>query len=91
MQYEGARPPRAELEPYVRCLWRLRGGPSEIEPAAQIVPDGCFELMVHLGEPLVESRPVESTGAVYAPDARAADLGTEPTATGRSALCSPRP
>ena len=52
MQYE-ARPPRAELEPFVRCLWRLRGAPHEIEPQP-IVPDGCFELIVHLGEPMVE-------------------------------------
>ena len=53
MQYE-ARPPRAPLEPFVRCLWRLRGAPHELEPQP-IVPDGCFELIVHLGEPLVES------------------------------------
>ena len=59
MLYE-ARPPRAELEPFVRCLWRLRGAPSEIEPQP-IVPDGCFELIVHLGEPFVEQ-------GVYAPE-----------------------
>ena len=59
MRYE-ARPPRAELEPFVRCLWRLRGAASEIEPQP-IVPDGCFELIVHLGEPFVEQ-------GVYAPE-----------------------
>ena len=59
MRYE-ARPPRAELEPFVKCLWRLRGAPSEIEPQP-IVPDGCFELIVHLGEPFVER-------GVYAPE-----------------------
>ena len=59
MRYE-ARPPRAELEPFVRCLWRLRGAPSELEPQP-IVPDGCFELIVHLGEPFVER-------GVYAPE-----------------------
>jgi AraC-like DNA-binding protein len=61
MRYE-ARSPRAELEPFVKCLWRLRGAPSEIEPQP-IVPDGCFELIVHLGEPFVEQ-------GVYAPEGR---------------------
>ena len=51
MLYE-ARAARVELGPFVRCLWRLRGARGEIEPQA-IVPDGCFELIVHLGEPFV--------------------------------------
>jgi AraC-like DNA-binding protein len=67
MLYE-ARGARGALEPFVKCLWRLRGAPGEIEPQP-IVPDGCFELIVHLGEPLVELE-------VYAPDA--------PIAGGRS-------
>ena len=52
MRYE-TRPPRAELDAFVKCLWRLRGAPWEIEPQP-IVPDGSFELIVHLGEPFVE-------------------------------------
>jgi AraC-like DNA-binding protein len=66
MLYE-ARAARVELEPFVKCLWRLRGAPGEIEPQP-IVPDGCFELIVHLGEPFVEhavhARESSATSAV---------------------------
>ena len=64
MRYE-ARPPRIELDAFVKCLWRLRGAPWEIEPQP-IVPDGCFELIVHLGEPFVE-REVYSPAAAAGP------------------------
>ena len=76
MRYE-ARPPRVGLEPFVRCLWRLRGASHEIEPQP-IVPDGCFELIVHLGEPLLETV-VENAveRAVYA----AGDRDAVPAAT----------
>ena len=85
MRYE-ARPPRVGLEPFVRCLWRLRGASHEIEPQP-IVPDGCFELIVHLGEPLLETA-VENAGdrAVYA----AGDRETAPAANrqGRALLAA---
>jgi AraC-like DNA-binding protein len=57
-----ARAPRAELAPFVKCLWRLSGAPGEIEPQ-QIVPDGCFELIVHLGDPFVEHEVYAADGA----------------------------
>ena len=43
-------PPPAHLAPFVRCVWRLRG---EGDPgrADRILPDGCFELIVHRGDP----------------------------------------
>jgi AraC-like DNA-binding protein len=62
MLYE-TRAARRELEPFVKSLWRLRGAAAEIEPQA-VVPDGCFELIVHLGEPFVEHE-------VYAAEASA--------------------
>jgi hypothetical protein len=61
MLYE-ARAPRRELAPFVRCLWRLRGDPAEIEPQP-ILPDGCFELILHLGEPFVEREAYPSDGS----------------------------
>jgi hypothetical protein len=52
VRYE-SRDPCPPLRGFVRCLWRLRGAAAEIEPQP-IVPDGCFELILHLGEPFVE-------------------------------------
>jgi uncharacterized protein DUF6597 len=68
MQYQ-TRAPRPELAPFVKCLWRLRGERDEIEPQP-ILPDGCFELVIHLGDPFVErSRPARDVAAL-APSAR---------------------
>jgi AraC-like DNA-binding protein len=42
------RPPSPDLAPYVRCLWELDApGAALTEP---IFPDGCMELVVHLGD-----------------------------------------
>jgi AraC-like DNA-binding protein len=42
-------PPSAALAPFVRCFWTLEG---ELPPVEErIVPDGCFELVIHRGEP----------------------------------------
>lgn len=47
------RAPRPELAGEVACLWRYdrEDGPEEIQ---RIVPDGCPELVVHLGAPHAE-------------------------------------
>jgi len=45
-------PPRA-LTPFVRCLWRMRGVPDLGAPPDPIIPDGCAELVVNLGDAFV--------------------------------------
>lgn len=48
MRYREQAPCPA-LRPYVRCIWTLEGtGCGEVET---VVPDGCPELIVHLGDP----------------------------------------
>jgi AraC-like DNA-binding protein len=42
------QPPRAPLDRYVECVWRLRGCAGGVQ---RILPDGCPELIFHLGEP----------------------------------------
>lgn len=46
-------PPSPALRSYVRCFWRLRNdSPLSVAPPAEpILPDGCVELVMHLGEP----------------------------------------
>jgi AraC-like DNA-binding protein len=41
--------PPTPLAPFVRCFWTLQGELPPIEE--RIVPDGCFELVFHRGEP----------------------------------------
>ena len=44
--------PSARLAPFVKCFWTLRG--YEPLPARErILPDGSFELVLHLGDPFV--------------------------------------
>ena len=51
IHYAEHRPPAA-LRPYVRCFWRLRAAPNPFAPAPEpILPDGCVELVLHLGDP----------------------------------------
>src|SRR3954462_11244215 len=47
------------LAPFVRCIWRLRG---ESDGAAEpIIPDGCAEIVVNVGDPFVRhTSPSES-------------------------------
>ena len=48
--------PRPELRPWVRLLWRYQDdAPSRA--VQRIPPDGCPELIVHLGEPYEEQLP----------------------------------
>ena len=48
--YREIDPPPA-LAPFVRCIWRLRGvSDGDAEP---IIPDGCAEIVVNVGDPFV--------------------------------------
>ena len=48
--YREVEPPAA-LAPFVRCIWRLRGvSDGAAEP---IIPDGCAEIVVNVGEPFI--------------------------------------
>jgi AraC-like DNA-binding protein len=51
VKYRERRPPPA-LRPYVECVWAI-SGPASLRPRApeRVVPDGCPELIVHLGDP----------------------------------------
>jgi AraC-like DNA-binding protein len=60
VRYE-TRPPGGPLRPFVRCLWRLRAAPGELRPQS-IVPDGSFELLIHLGEPVRDDGAAEGGG-----------------------------
>lgn len=48
MKYEERRAPAA-LAPYVECIWLLEGQPN-VPALERIVPDGCAELILHLGD-----------------------------------------
>lgn len=47
--------PRPDLAAHVRCVWLFEGG-AEAEDQ-RIAPDGCAELIVHLGRPYLERMP----------------------------------
>jgi AraC-like DNA-binding protein len=42
--------PTPPLAPFVRCLWTLRAGAGAAGEAQPIVPDGCVELIFHVGD-----------------------------------------
>lgn len=52
MKYVEARPPR-ELRPFLECFWCVWDGTvsSAARGIERVVPDGCPELIVHLGDP----------------------------------------
>jgi AraC-like DNA-binding protein len=43
-------PVAPQLTPWVECVWRLSGHRDEAEPAQQVFPDGCLELVIHAGD-----------------------------------------
>ncbi len=43
--------PHPMLRPFVRCVWELAGDSQVSEPQV-IVPDGCTELVLNLGDPI---------------------------------------
>lgn len=50
MRYAEQAPPAA-LAPFVRCFWTLEGDAADLdEPVQPILPDGCPELVLHLGD-----------------------------------------
>ncbi len=51
MKYRERRP-EAALRPYVECVWTISGPRVSAGRAPErVVPDGCPELIVHLGDP----------------------------------------
>lgn len=51
MKYRERRPAPA-LQPYVECVWTISGPRVSANRAPErVVPDGCPELIVHLGDP----------------------------------------
>lgn len=49
MEYRELRAP-ASLREHVECVWLVAGASTACAPAETIVPDGCAELILHLGE-----------------------------------------
>jgi AraC-like DNA-binding protein len=48
------------LRPYVRCLWHMTGRPALDTAPEPIIPDGCAELVLNLGDPFVRHAQGES-------------------------------
>lgn len=42
--------PRPELRPYLECLWLVADPVARARAPERVVPDGCPELIVHLGD-----------------------------------------
>jgi AraC-like DNA-binding protein len=42
-------PPDASLAARVECLWSLEAGPAPAPAPTRVFPDGCIELIVHVG------------------------------------------
>ena len=55
MRYHERRPVQA-LAPFVECVWFAEGD-GRNAPVETIVPDGCPELIVQIGEPFRQWRP----------------------------------
>jgi AraC-like DNA-binding protein len=45
--------PPPHLQAHVKCIWRLVGPRTDITMAEPIVPDGCVELVLNLGDPFI--------------------------------------
>jgi methylphosphotriester-DNA--protein-cysteine methyltransferase len=57
------QPPPPSLAPYVECLWSVCDPRPRAQRAAErVVPDGCPELILHLGDPF--ARQVDGTWRV---------------------------
>ncbi|MBI5537317.1 MAG: helix-turn-helix transcriptional regulator [Deltaproteobacteria bacterium] len=53
MDYQ-ALPPSPELRRFVRCYWAASDVGSNEAPADTVVPDGCAEIIVNVGAPMVQ-------------------------------------
>jgi AraC-like DNA-binding protein len=45
--------PPPHLQAHVKCIWRLTGPRVDVAMAEPIVPDGCVELVLNLGDPFI--------------------------------------
>jgi AraC-like DNA-binding protein len=52
LQYREIEPPPT-LRMHIRCIWRLFGSETEPSPAEPIIPDGCVEIVLNLGDRFV--------------------------------------
>ena len=52
LQYREIVPPAA-LRPHVKCIWRLHGPRPDAAVPEPIVPDGCVEMILNLGDRFV--------------------------------------
>jgi len=52
LQYREIEPPPA-LRMHIRCIWRLFGSETAPSPAEPIIPDGCVEVVLNLGDRFV--------------------------------------
>jgi AraC-like DNA-binding protein len=74
--------PSPRLAPFVRRVWTLRGPPAAdpgVISAEPIVPDGCVELIFHLGDPFVQ---VAGDVQTLQPRAMIVGQATAPTVVG---------
>ncbi|MEM1326825.1 MAG: helix-turn-helix transcriptional regulator [Bacteroidota bacterium] len=44
--------PTAALRPYINCFWWFQEGEQTLADAELVVPDGCCEVILHLGTPV---------------------------------------
>src|SRR5262245_4958236 len=59
--------PQAALRPFIRCFWFLCTDHDESTGAPQkILPDGCMEIVIHLGTPF---RRIRNNGSLIQPTA----------------------
>ena len=45
--------PPPHLQAYVKCVWRLAGPRVDVAVAEPIVPDGCVEVVLNVGDPFI--------------------------------------
>ena len=43
--------PGNQLTAFIKCYWTLEGSKSDVAEKQTIVPDGCMEMIFHLGDP----------------------------------------
>jgi AraC-like DNA-binding protein len=62
LQYREIAPPGV-LADFVRCIWRLHGDPGRDHggPPDPIIPDGCAEIVVNVGDPFIRHGPEGSS------------------------------
>jgi AraC-like DNA-binding protein len=84
--------PAAVLEPFIRCLWTLDGHAADLDaPVQPILPDGCPELVIHLGDPFERLYPdarIERQASVLLAGQLTGQLSLRPT--GRVAVVGVR-